>query len=334
LQDLIFKLCKAGGVSGNEENIAKTISGELSDVAEVFVDKHFNNVTAKIGKKNSPRKILMDAHLDNIGMLVTTIENGFLRVSMLSKLDRRILPGSKLKIFGNKIIEGIVSSVPPHLSKKGQELRELEEIVVDVAMKKEGVEKIIPLGSYVGFSGEPQALVSGKIASPSLDNKIGVAVLIETAKILSKKKLNLELNFLFSSREESGGYVGATIGSWSIKPTEAIVVDVTFANQPGVLAGESSLISKGPSIGFAPNLSKKIFKNLKFVAKKNKIPHQIEVMSNATHTNADTICTNQKGVPTGLISIPIRNMHSIFEVADLEDIKNTVKLLTKYISEV
>ncbi|MDR1467143.1 MAG: M42 family peptidase [Oscillospiraceae bacterium] len=335
LHELIFKLCRSNGVSGEEEAVSKIVAKELSNYADVHIDNRFNNVFGRIGRKDAEKRILLDAHIDQIGFIVTCVEKGFLKIAPCGSFDNRILPGSAIKIFGKKEILGIVCSIPPHLVDKSNN-KFTEDIVIDTTLTEEDAEELVPIGSYGTFWGSETKLSNNRICAQGLDNRSSVAVLIFCAKLLNKMKIdwqnfNCNINFLFSSREEIGGHVGAAIGSYAIKPTEAIVLDVSFATQYDVDRRKARELSKGPLIGLAPSLSRRIADKFVGIADKNEIPYQFEVMGNKTSTNADVIGSNMSGVETFLISLPLRYMHTQCEVMDLEDIKNAINLIFSYL---
>ena len=151
--------------------------------------------------------------------------------------------------------------------------------------------------------------------------------------MLSKSALDHKVTFLFSSKEEVGG-MGAKVASYANAPEESIVVDVSFATQQGVPRDSSGNMGKGAMIGFSPVLDKKMTKELISLATKYKIPFQHEVMGGKTGTNADNICVSRSGVPTALISIPQKNMHTPAEIIDTKDIEACSRLIYKYITEV
>jgi endoglucanase len=335
LQNLISKLCATSGVSGGEKLVAEIAADELSKCADIYLDTNFNNVFGRIGSARAKKRVLLDAHIDQIGLIVTRVEDGFLRVASCGSLDSRILAGSAVKIFGKQELIGVVSSVPPHLSDKKDKITPVKEICIDTALSKEEAENLIPIGSYVAFLDSGSKLLGKRICACGLDNRSSVAALILCARLIHEANLDWDeigcsINFLFSSREEIGGYVGAKIGSYVIDPTEAIVLDVSFATQPGVDCQRAGELSKGPLLGVAPSLSKRLLDVFSSIAFDNNIPYQLEVMSDRTGTNADAICTNAQGVETFLVSMPLRYMHTPYEVMDLEDIENTVRLLSAY----
>ncbi len=333
MKELLFKLCRYFGPSGDENKICEVVAVELSKYAEVNIDKNLN-VIAVMGNLSAEKNILLDAHIDQIGMVVTDIdEDGFLRIAPCGGVDRRVLPGSMVKIYGKKIVDGIVCSTPPHLLRKEEDdFLPVDKLIIDTGLDGGEVKDKVRLGDRVEYLNQPRELLNNKISACAIDNRAGVAALIETAKLLSTAKLNCKLTILLSAKEETGA-VGAKTGTYSICPDEAISVDVTFGNQPGVSPVKSGQLSKGPLIGISPILSNQVTEKIKNIATENNIAYQIEVMGGTTGTNADSIAASKAGVPTGLISIPIRYMHTPVEVVDISDIEHTAKILSEYVKK-
>ena len=330
MENLLFRLCNAFSGSGQEENAAKVIENELHAFAKVKTDL-FGNVIATMGNNDSNYSILLDAHMDQIGMIVTNIfEDGFIKIAPCGGIDCRVLPGSMVLIHGKKTINGIVCTVPPHLAtQENDKFLSVNELYIDTGLKDDVI-KNISLGDRVSFRSFPKRLIGNRIKAQSLDNKVGVAALIRCAQLLAQEHLNIKVIFSFSTREEVGAQ-GAKIVAFEYMPNESIVVDASFARQPGVAEEKSGEYSHGPMIGIAPTLSKSISNHFIEISKKFNIPYQIEVMGSLTGTNADEIMPSGCGVRTGLLSIPIRYMHTPVEVVDVYDIENTANLLFYYI---
>lgn len=331
LKELLFDLCSAAGTPGDEGHAAQAAKKALEPYCEVSID-HMGNLIAFMGDRNAERQVMLDAHLDQIGMVVTQIdENGFLRVAPIGGVDRRVLPGAPVTVYGNEQLTGIVCCLPPHLVEDdGNKVAPVDKMAVDLGLTKEEAEQKVSLGDRIIINGAPRELLNHRVASAALDDRAGCAALIRCAQLLSDKPLTCGLTLLLSSREETGCQ-GAKTGAFRIFPTEAIAVDVSFADQPGVASNKCGKLSGGPMIGVSPTLDREMKDKLVHIAKDEEIPYQMEVMGGSTGTNADAIGTTQTGVKTALISIPLRYMHTPVEVVDLEDVERTAKLMASYI---
>ncbi len=275
------------------------------------------------------KTLLLDAHIDEIAMTVISVsENGFLKVAKMGGIDPRILPAQRVKIWGKELVKGVFTSVPPHL-RSGDSQLSFDNLYIDTCLGKKAVD-IIPVGSVVTFDVESRELAGGLFTGKSLDNRASVAVLIRTAEILSYNDLS-EYNICFLlSREEELGLRGARTAAFDIKPDECIVVDVTFGNLPGIPSHKTGNLGDGPMIGISPIIPKEVSDGLNIAASFCECFIQYEIMGGSTSTNADVISISRSGVKTGLISIPLRNMHTPSEIISLADIESTARILAEY----
>lgn len=182
----------------------------------------------------------------------------------------------------------------------------------------------------------PFFLQNGRLAAKSLDNRAGVAVLLRVAELMeqSDNKPPVNLILQFSTMEETGGrYAGAVTGTFAWQPDEAIVVDASFAEYPGVDYPTPGKLGGGAMIGFSPLLSHCISDRLRQVAQANALPYTEEVLGGRTGTNADAVSTVAAGIPTGLVSYPLRNMHTPVETVELQDLETVARLLYAYLCQ-
>ncbi len=331
MKNLLYELCTKRGISGDENNISKFVYKKLSKYCKCKI-RNDGSVIGTIGNINSEHNILFDAHIDQIGLVVTYIDDtGFVKISNCGGIDSRILLGSTVKTCQSREISGIICSIPPHLSKKNSDNKvpSVDELYVDFGMDYEEIKKYINVGDRLSLFEKFQELLNERISSPSIDDRAGVAVLIKLAEKLNKETLDHKVTILLSSQEETSS-LGAITSSYECHPDEAIVVDVSFAKQPNVESNKYSKLDKGPLIGISPSLSKKVTNLLIKTAQKKDIPYQLEIMGGKTGTNADHISINRGGVNCGLVSIPQRYMHTAVEVVSIKDMENTVELLFNY----
>ncbi len=326
LKEMIFALSSAKGVTGLDG--ALTVAEDLlSPLGEVATD-NAGGITCTIGK--GTRRVMLDAHIDEIGFVATAIEDGFIRVGKCGGIDARTVIGQRVTVHGKKDISGVVSSMPPHLKKESTDAPKIEELVIDCGLPVETVNDIVCTGDRISFDCEPAELLNGRITGKSLDNRVGVAAIIEAAKKIAQKNADITLILSLSAQEELG-LRGARTATYALKPHEAIVVDVSFGDGAGLSDKECGKLGEGVMIGVSPILNKTMTDKMKSLAKEHNIPYQIEAMGGSTGTNADVVTINCEGVPTALLSIPLRNMHTCCEVVDIKDIESTVSLITAYI---
>lgn len=330
LKNMIIALSQANGTPGLETEIADRIAEYLPSGMKVEKDKNNNTIATLNG---SGKTYLLDAHADRIGLIVTAItEGGFLRVARCGGMDARVLAAQDVTVWGKEPVYGVITSTPPHLQSADDagKAKDFDDILVDTGLSKEEAEKLISAGDRITVKSPVSELMGGKISCPALDDRAGCAVIIRAAQLIAETGDAPTLKLLFSAQEETGG-TGAVTGSFGIDADECISVDVSFADAPDMPSKKCGKLDKGPMIGFSPVLSYEISRQLEKTAKENGIPYQSEIMSDATGTNADHIALSRGGIRTGLVSIPLRNMHTAVEVVSVADVENCAQLIAKYI---
>ena len=330
LKNMIITLSQANGTPGLEEDITEKIIDFLPDGMTAQKDKN-NNLIASFNGKG--KTYLLDAHTDRIGLIVTAItDGGFLRVARCGGTDARVLAAQDVTVWGKAPVYGVIISTPPHLQTPDDEskAKDIDDILVDTGFSKEEAEKLISAGDRITVKSPVCELLNGRISCPALDDRAGCAVIIRAAEIIMQAENAPNLKLLFSAQEETGG-TGAVTGSFGIDADECISVDVSFADAPDMPSKKCGKLDKGPMIGFSPVLSYEISRRLEAVAKEKEIPYQLELMSDSTGTNADHIALSRGGIKTGLVSIPLRNMHTAVEVVSVKDVENCAQLIAQYI---
>ncbi len=281
-------------------------------------------------KGESDYTVMLDAHIDQIAFIVTDVDdNGFLTVSNVGGIDLRQLPSRRVIIHGKQKVTGVFVSTPPHLGGKDTDYSDITAIKIDTALGN-NAKDIISVGDIVTFATEPISLLGDRVSGKSFDDRAGCAVIIETAKRLSKEKLPVNVAFLLSDKEEIG-QGGAKTGAFRLTPDEAVILDVSFGDTPGIAPEKTGELTKGAMIGISPLLDKAMSDKLMSVASSKNLPYQTEVMSGNSGTNADVIAVTKEGVKTATVSIPLRNMHTDCEILSVCDLENTVELLCEYI---
>lgn len=326
LKKLLEELSAATGIG--HINSARDILGRVvSPFAET--ESCFGGLIARIDS-GKEKTVLFDAHLDEVGFIVTDIaDNGFVTASACGGIDLRQLPTREVVIHGKTDIAGVFMSTPPHLSKDEEKLSDLSKIKIDTALG-EKAKALISVGDFITYKPSFISLCGEKVSGKALDDRAGCAVLVALAERLHGKELPVNVVLLFSNSEELG-LRGARTAVFGIDAHEAIVVDVSFGNAPDVPASKSGVLGSGPMIGISPILSRSVTRTLESVAQSNGIAFQREVMGSVTGTNADVISISRSGINCGLVSIPLRNMHTDCEIVDINDINATVELLSEYV---
>ncbi len=327
LKEILFEL-------SNKDSVG-TIK-EASDLAYNMLSSHCqtektDNLTV-IGfmRGKSDYTLMLDAHIDQIAMIVTNIDDkGFLTVAKSGGIDLRALPSRRVTVHAKEKITGIFCSTPPHLLKGEQSFDDIKDLKIDTCLGEKAKE-IVSVGDYVTFATEPCELLGNKVCGRSFDNRAGVACLLKVAEMLKGKELPFNVAFLLSDGEELG-LRGARTGAFKINPQESIVVDVSFGDGVGISEDECSKLGSGAMIGISPTLDSSVYKKMISVCEGNNIPYTCEVMGRTTGTNADMISVNKEGVKTVTLLIPLRNMHTDCEIVDLKDLESVCNAIYNYI---
>lgn len=276
------------------------------------------------GKPN----ILLDAHIDEIGFVVIAIDkDGFLRIAKVGGPDIRILLGHEVTVFGKEQVYGVFCCRPPHLA-TGDDFKkvpEISELAVDIGRNHDSAASVVSPGDYITLRTKPAELLDGTITGKALDNRAGVAVILRCLELCADK-LDCGLTAAFSLSEELGER-GAVTAAYAAAPTHSIVVDVSFGMTDDAPREKCGDMGKGPMIGVSPVLSRDVTDLLFNLANEKKIPYQTEVMGGGTGTNADAVTISRGGVATGLVSVPLRYMHTGAECIKIDDVENTAQLM-------
>ena len=333
IKKTVTALAEAGGASGSEKcaaELALAMLREYCPDAEIIN----GNVIGRFGAhKEGLPLLVLDAHIDQVGFIVTYItDEGFVKVGNIGGIDRRLLPAQPVVIHGKRDVKGVICSVPPHLTNGGSEVLEMDDAAIDTGMSRSELEEVIGTGDSITFDVTCRSLIGSRITGGALDDRCGVASVLYALELLRDKPLAYNVAVIFSTQEEVGER-GAKIGAYELDPDIAIAVDVSFAYAIGEDESKCGYLGKGPMIGISPSLSREISDNLIKAAEAEDIPYQREIMSGLTSTNADRYSVNRCGAKTCTVSIPLRNMHTPVEVIDLEDVEMTAKLLAGFIRE-
>ena len=336
-KEIIEKLVSVMSVSGHEERGREALVEAFSEpFCEYIPHSSGTHIFVKrCAKENAPR-IMIDAHFDEIGMIVTDIlEGGFLSVANVGGLDRRIMPAAEVLIYGKKTIYGVIVSTPPHLQAPGdnKKLPKMDSVRIDTGYTKEKLEEIVEIGTPIGFYEKPADLGERRIASRSLDNKACCAAAYLAAAQMKKEDMQADLYVTLSAREEATLADGASSSAYAIRPDLAIVTDVTFATAPGIKPEESGKFGGGPVISLSAVTDRPFTDSLIGICKESEIPYGITVDATDTGTNATMLSLVGDGIPVAVVSVPIGSMHTYNETVELSDIENTAKLFAKVICD-
>jgi endoglucanase len=257
-------------------------------------------------------------------------DDGFLKVGNVGGLDRRLLLGQSVFIHSRKTgkkVNGIICTQPPHLnSNKGKKVPEMTEIFIDTGMTKQQVSQFVSLGDVVTFATTYKPLAGTRITAPSLDNSAGVVAILGALELLQTETLQCDIIVVFSFAEEVGCR-GAQTAAFGVSADYTIAVDVSFALTSGDNEEKCGIMGEGVMLGISPVLDRDFTEELRNIANTKGILYQLEIMGEATSTNADKLAVTKSGIKTGLLSIPLKYMHTPVEVVDIDDIIETSRLI-------
>ena len=336
-QQFLADLVNSISPSGYEGPVAKVWKAEAEIFAQkVWTDTHGNS-HAVINEGGSPR-IMFAGHYDEIGFQVSYIdEQGFLWIQALGGWDTQIAQGQRVQISTKKgIVKGVIGKVAIHMQtpEERKKVSQMKDLWVDIGAKdQKDAEKMVEVGDPLVIDSGFMELSNGLAVGRAFDDRAGAFAILEAARLLAKANPAAEVHAVATVQEEIG-LRGATTATFGVDPDVGIAVDVTFStdhpNMGEAKKRENQIdLGKGPVITRGPNINAKLFDLLVKTAKEEKIPYQINAAPRGTGTDANAIQLNRSGVVAGLVSIPLRYMHSPCETISLADLENTAKLLAK-----
>ncbi len=327
------QFCAIPGPSGYEREVALAAVEAMKPYADkAYLDRYGNAVAYRLTGKPEAKRILLDAHLDEIGLMVTGVEEGFLRFRTIGGVDPRILPNLEVLLLTDPPIPGVIATLPPHVQKAGEqnEAAKIEDLWIDVGMSQEEAQSRIPVGTPAVYTSDFTPLQGDFLAGKSMDDRAGFVSLLYTLALLKDKTLDVDLYVMGSTREEVSG-AGAAVGTFAFAPHCCIAVDVTHGRVPDAPKDDTFLLGKGPVIGIGPNMTRWMTARLIEKAEVLGFSWQPEVMAGNTGTNAWKMQVTREGVATAIVSIPLKYMHTPYEVLKRQDVEDTARLLADFI---
>lgn len=328
-------LSAAAGLSGYEGPAAAVIRPAWAARADELHQDRLGTLWAvRHGQGPAPRpRLMLAAHMDAIGMLVTRREGEFLRVSNLGGIDPRVLPGQLVTVHGRQDLPGVMVAPPAFLLPKArrENVVPLAELLVDTGLTAGQLAKRVAVGDLVSFAQPPVELLNEQLAAKSLDNRASVAALTVCLDTLQGRPHAWDV-FAVATVQEEVGLRGASTSAYSLKPDLAVAVDVTYGTDSNTreFSYRTLPLGGGPALGLGPNIHSGLHAAFKACAGRAEIPFTIEVMPGHSGTDAFAIQVARQGIPTMVVSIPVRNMHTPVEIAAIKDITRTGRLLAEF----
>jgi endoglucanase len=336
LVSLIKKLSETTGISGHEESIRAVVIEEFGRFAEeAQVDKMGSVAVVKRGTGKPPRRrIALAAHMDEIGLMVSGIENGFLRLARVGGVDPRVILAQEVTVHGRRDLPAVVAWLPPHLQAGADPNKTLpiDKLWIDAGLSQAQAQRWVRVGDLVSIRREVTELKNDLLAGKAFDNRVSVAAVAVCLEALTERQHEYDVLAVATVQEETT-LLGATTSAFKHAPDLAIAVDVTFGSQNGSSDTETFPLGKGPAIAIGPNVHPKISDKLREVAQKIELGVQIEPLPGGSGTDAWAIQVAREGIPCGIVGIPLRSMHSPIETVSVKDVERTGRLLAAFIAE-
>lgn len=331
-KNFLEKLIQTSGVSGHEEKMADIVKEFFEPFADSITSDALGNIIVLKKGRKSTGKLMFAAHLDEIGLMVKKIDkNGYLHMTSIGGFDQRVLPCQEVTVHGKEDLFGVIGMLPPHITGgKQEDSVKLEDLLIDVGYSKKELEVLVSVGDIVTINRNMRMLKNNRITGKALDDRAGVVSLYEGIKNLHSQIHDVDVYFVLTVQEEVGTR-GAITSTYGINPDVGLAIDVGFGKTPELNAHDTLELSKGPGILVGANTHPNVFKSLKETAKKNHINYQIEVAPGPTGTDAWPMQISGSGVATGVLSIPLRYMHTSVETVDWQDIETTGQLLSHFV---
>lgn len=330
------KMLSAPGLSGFESPIRAIIKDAWTPLTdELTVSKIGSLHGLKKGHGIDPRqRVLISAHMDAIGMMVTEVQEGLLRITEIGGIDHRILPGQPVMVHGRKDLPGVVVQPPGHLlpESAGEGPVAMKYLLVDVGLHPEEVAQTVRVGDTVSYAQEPLDLTGEALAGHTLDNRVSVAAVTLCLDTLQSRLHDWDVWAVASAQEEET-LGGAFTSPFDIRPDIAIVIDVCFAKGPGSSDWRSLPFGEGVGLGYGPNIHPALYAAFEKKAKELEIPYHKDLMPKMSGTDAMAVQVVAEGIPCAVLGIPLRYMHTPVETVSLKDIRRAGRLMAEFIAD-
>ncbi|MEW5785806.1 MAG: M42 family metallopeptidase [Bacillota bacterium] len=333
-ESMLMELAGAAGVAGNEMDAVDAAAKYFKRYTDrVELDRFGNLIAYKRGESAGSAKrisLALAAHIDEIGAMVTRIEDGgFLRFTNIGGIDPRTLLGQPVLVHGRDRLQGVIGALPPHLLTERARQKELtlDKLYIDVGLSEAQAQEQVRVGDFISLDQPPLLLEGGKyLTGKAMDNRAGVAALILGAVELASMRHEADIYFVATLQEEVG-LRGAVTAAYGLVPDLAVAVDVTHGEAPGLSGPEVFELGGGTVIGLGPNFHPVLDTRLRELAAEYRVPYQIEPIPGSSRTDAWAIQVSRQGIPVALLSVPLRYMHSVVELLNLDDLTSTGRLL-------
>ena len=335
--DWLPDLLRVPGISGHEAPVRAWLAERWAPYAHDLVTTPLGSLVARrYGTGPEPRpRLLLAAHMDTIGFVVAHIDPaGFAALAPVGGLDLRLLPNQPVHLWPHDQgppIYGVLRAWPRAFVPEAEPDRPLplDALRVETGLRPRALRRRVPVGTPVTFARAPQVLGDDLLVGPGLDNRASVAALTLALMALAQREHAWDVDIVATVQEETT-LGGAATAAYGLRPTVAVAVDVTFARGPGVAEHQGHPLGEGVVLGMGANIHPKVYAALRATARAEDIPHHTEYLPAHSGTDAAALQVAREGVPTGLVSIPLRYMHTPVEMVALADIRRAARLLAAW----
>jgi endoglucanase len=330
-------LCAVPGLPGYEGPVRELLRAAWTPLADALhQDKLGNLIAERHGGGPPPRpRVMLAAHMDAIGMMVTRLDGEFVRVMSSGGIDARVLPGQLVTIHGREDLPAVAAQPPSFLLPKARRdnVVPVPELVIDAGLPANRLAELVRVGDLVSFAEPPHELLNEQLSAHSLDNRASLAALTICLEALQDRRPAWDVLAAATVQEEIG-LRGAGVAAFALQPDIAVAVDVTYGSDANTreFSHRTLALGSGPVLGMGPNIHPGLFAAFKSAAERAEIPFAIEAMWANSGTDASALQLARAGIPTMVVSIPLRNMHTPVEVVALKDISRTGRLLAEWIA--
>jgi endoglucanase len=332
-REFLERLSVSSGVTGFE---GSEIAGIVTEAFKEYCDEVFTDALGNVvGHKKSAGKykVLFAAHMDEIGLMVSGYEKGgFLRFTTIGGYDQRSLVSQEVFVHGKEDIYGVIGVKPPHITtpEEARKAHKIEDMAIDTGLDDEKLKSLVRIGDVITIKRDVVKLLNDVIAGKALDDRAGIAAMYECMKTLKNTDCDIDVYYAATVQEEIG-CKGAGPLCYALEPDIAIALDVGHAKTPDVRENQAVGWDKGPTISCGINIHPKVFKTLVKTAKDHFIDHQVIAEPGRSGTDAVTMQVARYGTCSGVISIPLKYMHTSVETIRMKDVTLTGMLLSSYI---
>lgn len=329
-KEFLKKLSEAHGVSGYEHAVREMVIAEFKPYADEIAITPMGSVIA-LKRGAGQGKVLIEGHVDEIGLMVTDIKDGFLRFTQVGGFDVRVLLGQEVIVHGKQPLRGIIGARPPHLLTEAErdKVIPMNDLWIDVGMPDARVRELVQVGDLITYAREMIELKNNLVAGKAFDDRAAVVCVAEALRALATMKHTWDV-YAVANVQEEVGLKGAQTSTFQINPDVAVAIDVSHADQPNTTEINAVPLGSGMGIAMGPNIHPLVHEKLVEVARKNEIQFKVTAYTGATGTDAWAMQVVREGVPTGLIDIPLRYMHTSVETLCVTDLERIGRLLALF----